>query len=150
MKIGILTFFRNPNYGAMLQAYALWRFLQKEGHDVQFIDYDFPNARRIPLWRCFVSRSVSGMRQKLTSYVRFPITAFAETFPRTRLYVSFEDLQNNCPRYDAIVVGSDQMWNPIWCANWAVPLVFLAFAPEGCRVGTNFLLYKRNESRGIL
>ena len=39
MKIGILTYHRAENYGALLQAYALRTFLQQSGDDVSFIDY---------------------------------------------------------------------------------------------------------------
>ena len=39
MKIGILTFHKTDNYGAMLQAYALSYYLKKLGHTVCFIDY---------------------------------------------------------------------------------------------------------------
>jgi hypothetical protein len=39
MKIGILTYHRAHNYGAMLQAYALRSFLREQGHQVEFVDY---------------------------------------------------------------------------------------------------------------
>lgn len=40
MKIGILTFHRAHNYGAVLQAYALKAFLNEMGYNnVSFIDY---------------------------------------------------------------------------------------------------------------
>ena len=39
MKIGILTFHRAHNYGAVLQCYALKKTLEKMGHYVQVIDY---------------------------------------------------------------------------------------------------------------
>lgn len=34
MRIGILTFYKVPNYGAMLQAYALLKYLEHRGHQV--------------------------------------------------------------------------------------------------------------------
>ena len=39
MKIGILTFHRSNNYGAVLQAYALQNYLLEYGLDVEIIDY---------------------------------------------------------------------------------------------------------------
>ena len=39
MKIGILTYHRAHNYGAMLQAYALRAFLRSQGYTADFIDY---------------------------------------------------------------------------------------------------------------
>ena len=42
MKIGILTFHRAYNYGAVLQCYALKSVLSNMGHDVYVIDYRQP------------------------------------------------------------------------------------------------------------
>lgn len=42
MKIGILTFHRAHNYGAVLQAFALQEYLRKAGHEVKIIDYNPP------------------------------------------------------------------------------------------------------------
>ena len=39
MKIGILTYHRSNNYGALLQAIALKKVLSDMGHKVTFIDY---------------------------------------------------------------------------------------------------------------
>ena len=38
MKIGIVTFHRALNYGAVLQAYALCHFLNDNGFDAEIID----------------------------------------------------------------------------------------------------------------
>ena len=42
MKIGILTFHRAHNYGAVLQCYALQEILKRMGHQVYVIDYRQP------------------------------------------------------------------------------------------------------------
>ena len=39
MKIGVLTYHRAENYGALLQAYATKTYLQGLGHEVSFVDY---------------------------------------------------------------------------------------------------------------
>lgn len=39
MKIGILTFHRVYNYGAVLQSYALQKVIKQLGYDVEIIDY---------------------------------------------------------------------------------------------------------------
>ena len=135
MKIGIVTFFCVPNYGAMLQAYALWKYLEKRGHEVEFIDYAFGNTRRISLWKCFVSRQLQGcfdvIRKKLKAYVRFNIVHFSDAFPRTRRVATFAALEDVGRKYDALIVGSDQMWNPLWCSGKTLPVVMLDFAPKG-------------------
>lgn len=130
MKLGILTFYEVPNYGAMLQAYALWHYLEKRGHEVVFIDYAFGNTKQIPLWRCFYSRHFASLRKKLIWHYQFGITSFSDRFPQTRRFEDPDSLRADPPVCDGYVVGSDQMWNPKWC----IPLldtVFLDFAPAG-------------------
>lgn len=39
MRIGVLTFHRALNYGAVLQCFALFKTLKSMGHDVEIIDY---------------------------------------------------------------------------------------------------------------
>ena len=135
MNVGIVTFFCVPNYGAMLQAYALWKFLEERGHNVEFIDYAFGNARRIPLWKCFAARNLIGyfgaVRKKLKAYVRFNIVHFSDVYPRTRRVATFSELEDVGGRFDALIVGSDQMWNPLWCSGKSLPVVMLDFAARG-------------------
>jgi hypothetical protein len=38
-KIGIVTFFYAKNYGGVLQAYALQRFLKENGNSSEFVNY---------------------------------------------------------------------------------------------------------------
>ena len=38
MKIAILTYYEIANYGTLLQAYGLWKFLEARGHQVEFLD----------------------------------------------------------------------------------------------------------------
>lgn len=134
MKIGIVTFYRVANYGAMLQAYALWQYLAARGHEVVFIDHSRTSARRIPLWRCLVSRSMKGVVVKLKNYVRFSMTRFAVSYPQTRRCWTLDDVREATADCDAFIVGSDQMWNPMWCSDAVnLPFVMLDFAAEGKR-----------------
>ena len=38
-RIGLITWLGGGNYGTSLQAYALYKFLSKQGYDVSLIDY---------------------------------------------------------------------------------------------------------------
>lgn len=60
MKIGILTYHRAHNYGAVLQAYALRTFLQKQGHDVEFVDY-WPDSHE-EKYKTFLSTHLTRYR----------------------------------------------------------------------------------------
>ena len=119
MKIGIVTFFRNANYGAMLQALALWKYLESRGHEVKFIE----GAISQPMKLCgCISRSWSEMKRRFRRYVREKCTTFAASYPVGTVN----------ERYDVIVVGSDQMWNPTWMLP-KLSFVFLSFAHPGCK-----------------
>ena len=39
IKIGILSMQRIKNYGSFLQAYALKKIIESQGHKVEFVDY---------------------------------------------------------------------------------------------------------------
>lgn len=39
MKVGIITFHRAVNYGAVLQAFALQHAVEKMGNEAEIIDY---------------------------------------------------------------------------------------------------------------
>lgn len=47
MKVGIITYHRAHNYGAVLQCYALQEVLKRMGHDTQIIDYRQPFIEKL-------------------------------------------------------------------------------------------------------
>lgn len=53
MKIGIITIFNVPNYGAMLQCYALSKYLRDLGHDVFLYEVPFNKSNKLlhTCWR---------------------------------------------------------------------------------------------------
>lgn len=132
MKIGIVTFWGVPNYGAMLQAYALWHYLEARGHSVEFIDYDFCRSILPSFVRCFLTRHISAIRNRLKMYFSRQMLDFVKTFPRTRRFSSYNQLIMDCPRYDYLIVGSDQMWNPMWLTGDRLRFVMLDFVDNLC------------------
>ena len=67
MKIGILTFQRAENYGAMLQAYALQTFLKSmsDGFDVEIIDY----RNKAIEWSCSAEHLIQ--RKSIKNYLKY-------------------------------------------------------------------------------
>ena len=59
------------------------------------------------------------------------LTAFAQSYPQSKLCATCSGLHEVCKAYDAVIVGSDQMWNP----QWVMPIldVVLRCLPEKCR-----------------
>lgn len=109
MRVGILTASRTNNNGTDLQTAAMYRLVKNTGHDVEVIDYackKLDGSRRL-------------LRKKnLVSFVRLPWKIYdhlsRERFRRRAFVKSPETYypENlNLDRYDAVVVGSDQVWN---------------------------------------
>ncbi len=121
MKIGILTYHRAHNYGALLQAYALKRYIESLGHNVEFIDY-WPDYHK-NLFRIFPNFSKSNPLRWLKSLMKFSIS-IRRTLKRRKGYLNFIKHELSLQRkpkyknkislnnviYDAIIYGSDQIW----------------------------------------
>lgn len=133
MKVGIVTFWGAPNYGAMLQALALWRVLVARGHEVKFVNYDFCKARRPSFLKCFATCHIKVIKERLSRYVRHAITTFSDRYPATRRIASYSDLVAVCADFEVIIVGSDQVWNPAWFSGTHLSFVMLDFAPPNCK-----------------
>ena len=120
MRIGILTFHRAYNCGAMLQAWALKIVLERMGHTVEFPDCN--HVGDVARWP---SGWLSGCRKGLRFAVdlfrrirynimsipnediaRFRYRRFAHKFLNV-VPCKVSELHN---RYDLLVEGSDQVW----------------------------------------
>ena len=115
MKIGIVTFHRADNFGAMLQAVALRQKLSDLGHEVFFVDYwpddhkAFYNPRRII--NSLFKHPISFVHEIVKKVCVYPIavkrkkrfTDFANKYILPYLTTTAESL-------DAVIYGSDQIW----------------------------------------
>lgn len=130
-KIGIVTFHRSANYGAVLQAFALQYFLLRKGHDCEFVDYLRPR-KGYASFSCFqklyhglwerVSPFIIGFdRQKRTQDFRNEHMRLSPEY-----YSSPDALIKIKDRYSVCVTGSDQVWNPFNTDNDSS--YFLSFA----------------------
>lgn len=112
MKFGILTFHRSRNYGAVLQAYALCYALNKLGVETEIIDYSCQNIEeKLKLW--IPSKNI--VKSILQFAFRFRKKLVFDSFERNILKKSKKLKRGETigflNYYDAIVVGSDQVWN---------------------------------------
>ena len=120
MKIGILTFSKENNYGANLQCYALSTILRQWGHEVAVIDIQLHH----PL----------SLKGKAVSMIQ---TFFFECFRKKHLnfftnrYNSPEELVDNPPSADFFIVGSDQVWNYEITSKLDPKIYFFSFLPKG-------------------
>lgn len=99
-KVGILTlYYKNYNFGALLQSYALQLSIQKMGYDCELILYD---------WRSNLYKKVLMLKDKaeLKEFIEFE-----QSIPHgNKLYTPETILYAN-EEYDIFVCGSDQVWN---------------------------------------
>lgn len=116
MKIGILTYHRSNNYGALLQGIALREVLVRAGHQATFIDY-WPAYHRhmyaLFSFRWMMSRKGIGGKFK---YLKNCIANFANRKARKAGFDKFiaefiePYISSAEETYDVIVHGSDQIW----------------------------------------
>lgn len=126
MKIGVITFWQSSdNYGQQLQCWALQQYLQKEGHHVFLIRYDFANriigkGIKNKLKRSSAYHFLKNLYVKLKYLLnrqereRGFINFRSENIVMSKdYYGSLENLKNHSPLCDAYIVGSDQVWSQL-------------------------------------
>ena len=145
MKIGILTQPLHTNYGGLLQCWALQRVLREMGHEAWVVQrqtdwHSFlwwaDNAAKNVVRLLFGRPVMRVPRRKEENQIRQHTRRFVEgqIVPRTSPIYSTRGLRADYARqhYDAYVVGSDQVWRPIYSP--CQPDFFLGFLPGEARV----------------
>ncbi len=142
-KVGIITFHASYNCGSMLQAYALQKFLQKNGYEPEMIDFSSEGQRRLysiyakrKTLKNLVRNSIFFMHKKrivnnFSRYENFKQTHFNLTEYNTAVGDEIID------RYDAVIAGADQIWNvtisdydDAYFLNWVKNAKRIAYAPS--------------------
>lgn len=125
MKIGIMTQPLLNNYGGLLQAFAMQKYLVNQGHEVLTVDVPFINTK----YRVMKSNLKKTLLKKVLH--RPLINDHTERFikeniKRTRHISRVEKLGKlKAYQFDAFVVGSDQVWRPLYSPG--IPAYFLEF-----------------------
>lgn len=139
MKIAILTLPLHTNYGGILQAYALQTILERVGHEVIVLGKN--NHAQLPLWKMPLSYSKRVVKKYVLG--NKDVRVFHEqwlnkTFPiisqntqkfidKYIHYLTPTSLNSINPKdFDAIVVGSDQIWRPKYYSK--IENAYLEFA----------------------
>ena len=129
-KISLVTYHCSPNVGAVMQTYALCRFLKEHGYQVEIVDIrNFePNLKTISEGSPLPIRLV-----KSVIYPKRINNIFKKFYPAlTKHYVSMDELRQNPPQSDYYIVGSDQVWNHVIARNKALAY-FLDFGSDNVR-----------------
>jgi hypothetical protein len=109
--VGILTFHRCINYGSYWQARCLAEGLRGLGHDARLLDHHSDAVARAE-WRCSFQPTLPERtrRSDLPAY-KSKGRKFVAAFDRLPQSPRFPLHRPDTRGYDAIVVGSDEVWN---------------------------------------
>lgn len=122
MKIGIITTHWALNYGAVLQSFALEKYLQAQGYDCEIVDFR-PQigkyGRNYIIWnknikqwcqniiKLFKVKNKKLFQEKVKVFDQF---VEEELDKSPQKFFSIEEMEN-IGEYDALICGSDQVWN---------------------------------------
>lgn len=146
-KIGCVIAYSkgHNNYGTSLQGYAMLKKIQQLGYNVEVIEYE----KRLSLYEKFlyvINALRVGDLQTLKREVyanwakkRHPQyaqnlkkrTKAVDSYKQKKIvpffyrYVGYKALHEGSKKYDAVVVGSDQVWTPLSLPNKFYNLLFV-------------------------
>ncbi len=135
MKTAIITLPLHTNYGGLLQAFALKTALESQGHEATVLDLkdkmEAPKGLKAPF--VYLGRALKGREVfRENRYKReLPLLAantskFVDTYICPRIIDSYSTVREG--EYDAFIVGSDQVWRPLYFKP--IEDAFLAFTKK--------------------
>lgn len=144
MKIKTITCHDVYNSGASLQAYALMKYLEKKGNEVEIINYkpDYLNnhyklgaianpkyEKNLMLKMIYLILKFPGRVLELNTKKKYD--EFRDNYLKItkRRYVSNYELKRSIPDADVYICGSDQIWNSKF-NNGKDPAFYLDFVPQ--------------------
>lgn len=116
MKVGTLTYPGSPSHGASLQMYALYSVLKNMEMDVEVINY-------IPDTVIHKNRPPKSLKDKIAGvFLKDAEASFKEFESQIKIspitpIKTTKELKEYTKPLDRIIVGSDQVWNPVVTGN---------------------------------
>lgn len=111
MKIGIVTYYDVVNYGAVLLAYSMQKYLESLGHNVEFLRYD---RKRNTVYKPTLLqklRSLLPNARKMAKAEAKKRTVFADF---RKEYLNVGRKYHDAKDLDVLIIGSDQIFD---CKN---------------------------------
>lgn len=157
MKIGIITYIKDDNYGEELQAFALQHFLNTHGYDAEVIDLEkrvkdlsrskdtilpaIKNRFKVYGWKAplsigskfieVVKKNIHNSQNKeyKVKFHQLFLDFFDQYTKHSDKYYTLEEIREtvNLP-YDTYIAGSDQIWN--YMHTDFLDVFFLEFAKK--------------------
>ena len=153
--VGIITIQNIKNYGACLQSFALWYYINSLGYNCEIINLLTPAHKGYKksknfhtyekkigfIKRCY--RNLRALANKIKEYYicfseknllknkNLNFERFNSQIKFSTLYKNADALYQNPPQYDIYITGSDQVWNPT--LGFELEAYFLTFAPQNAK-----------------
>lgn len=107
MRVGILTFHLGPNHGGYLQAHCLCEYIKSMGHDVEIINYKNARHHEHETFRPWIYR-----RPLKLYHAWIKERVFQKAYKELPLSDFTTDINEvEWAQYDAVVIGSDVVWD---------------------------------------
>lgn len=142
MNISIITMHAMHNPGSVFQAFALQKYLEKQGNEVEIIDYRpdyfYTEGNGLKYWakRVLYYRAYESLKHKFSSFIK-------DNMNLSNRFVSYSELENQPFESDVYIVGSDQLWNSDFeCGK--DPAFYLKFLKQGKKVSYSTSIGKSN------
>ncbi len=146
MKIALLTLPLDNNYGCNLQRYSLMKVLQEMGHEVTHIYlkfyarlpwYKFPFSYTKRLIKKLLLRDETPLlvekvsNKKMTESIRLTMDFYNQYINHTNACYDIQDIKREIiGKFDAYLVGSDQVWRKDCAAQIGLSNYFLGFLKD--------------------
>lgn len=147
-KIGLCIAYKNSNYGTLMQAYATQHVIENLGCETEIIDYRSGIDRGYTISiESIIYLMISKSKKLLTNLCAKDSVSSAQirnSAQRSEIGNQFcnrmlhnivrvngkKALKNKAKEYDAVLVGSDQVWDPTAAFTYYYSLMF---APKGVK-----------------
>ena len=153
-RVALTTLYEAENYGTCLQAFALYKSIEKLGYDCSIVKFNrFKAAPKKSTVKkvlslgilesadIYLSREIIKEQKKRFEEFRNRNFKYTE-----RSYDSLQQVSQENWNYDAYITGSDMVWS--WESKDYLDYFFLKYAPKGKRISyapsfgnANFTLY---------
>ena len=119
-KVGILTYTNTTNYGAILQCIALKNIVSRMNYDCDVINYTCKAVAKRE--RILFNGSSKSLRQIIKTIILLPIKIIRKikiynfiknNYVTTNEKYNRDNISQINTIYNHIIVGSDQIWNPV-------------------------------------
>lgn len=148
-KIGLITSFKELNYGAVLQAYALKNTIEKLGYTCEIIWLEgskskyndirvkkvISMAKKMLLNPTIINSTIHSYKKAFTKDFtlesKYMFDEFQVEYIKANLY-KYSVLKKKEQEYQYFVCGSDQIWNSY--AAYVDPMYYLRFTDKSKRI----------------